>query len=417
MKKRDMVTIIGYVLVGLFLASNMVCIISARNNNPNNNNLNPNRITSYRFPEFFIKNERMYYLGEKRTIEIIDVQNVNQICKIDEYKLDEFDKMINFENVTFAIKRPKPINSTHSEISLQILDFDENNRFEKLSEFPIIRETLGIFSGDMHLPERSDGKTYWYQKEKYNDEACIVMVNCTDRTNPDLVMRYTKAMLDLDDLWGFKFYKDIMCTLTEKEDQLQFVIYNISNPIEPKKISQWIPIHQSNTNYYIKDSLLYHAFNNNSEDWGIDIYNIAHSEGPKYLSSIHTENKVLDIVFSGSYLYINILSKILIYEQQLDNTLELKGSFNTDIQDIYHEAICHGIGTANRLYYCRRSSSLERVFSVIDTSNPLKLTETVFGPPFSTNLVSLPKILIIGELTAVLVVYFFIIKKKRENIC
>jgi len=356
-------------------------------------------------------------LGEDRTIEILDVQNVNKICKIDEYKLDEFSKMINFENVIFATKNAKPINSTHSEISLQILEFDENNRFEKLSEFPIIRETLGIFSGDMHLPERSDGKTYWYQKEKYNDEACIVMVNCTERTNPDLVMRYTKAMLDLDDLWGFKFYKDIMCTLTEKEDQLQFVIYNISNPIEPKKISQWIPIHQSNTNYYIRDSLLYHAFNNNSEDWGIDIYNITHSEGPKYLSSIHTENKVNDIVFSGNYLYLNILSKILIYEQQLDNTLELKGSFNTDIQDIYHEAICHGIGTSNRLYYSRKSGSLERVFSVIDTSNPLKLTETVFGLPSSSNVVSQPKILIVRELTVILVVYFFIIKKKREKKC
>lgn len=416
MKKRNKVTIIGFFLVGLFLASNIACIISAKNNYPNNNELNPNRITSYGFPEFFVKNEQMYFLGENRTIEIFDVQNVNQISKIDEYKLDKFTKIINYENVIFAIKNANPINSTHSEISLQILEFDENNRFEKLGEFPIIRETMGLLSGDMHLPERRDGKTYWYQKEMCNGEPCILMVNCTERTNPDLVMRYTQAMLNLDYLWSFKFYEDTLCFLTEKENLLQFILYNISLPTKPEKISQWIPVHQTHTDYYIKGSLLYHVFNNNSKDWGIDIYNISHSETPKYLSSIHTENKIYDIVFSSNYLYLNILSKILIYEQQSDNTLVLKGTFYPDIQSIYHDAICHGISTSNRLYYSRRSSSLARVFSVINTSNPLKLTEVVFGSPFSTNLVSLSKILIIGELSTILVVgYFFIKKKKREK--
>lgn len=418
MNKREKITIIGMFLVGLYLASNVVYIASARNNSPSNDGLvpkNPVPPPTYGFHEFFVRNELLYFLDDNNTIGIIDTEDLNQINKIGEYNADEFEQITNNGNVVCATEKANSINSTHSEVNMQILEFNKKNQLEKSGVFPIIREEGS--NSDKHLLDREDGTLYWLQKEVYNNTYSILVINCTERTSPNFVTRYTTTLLELDydSLFDFRIYEDLMYTLTSKESITTLALYDISQLTEPEKLGQMIPLHQSHTRLHIKDSFLCQAYRDNDSNCGVDFYNISNPSLPKYQSSIHAEEFISNIFFSGNYLYIGLQdAKILIYEQQLNANFTLKESFDLEIKSELNEYIGNGIIDSNRLYFYRYTDSLARTFSVVDISNPLQLTETIFGPT-TTNAISLPVILVICELVTVLIFAYFYTRRKSKK--
>ncbi|NHJ40022.1 MAG: hypothetical protein FK731_08315 [Asgard group archaeon] len=351
---------------------------------------------------------------------MLDVEDVNNIKKIGEYKTHSLRELLNIDSYIIGIREGDNFSYGNYEYTLEIYSLINESEIELKGQMTFMVDSH-FFDEGMKI--FTDNKDNIFCSLDIRDKRAIYMVNCTAPTAPYIAANYTKETLELegkDFIRAYRFHENYLYALIADYDNSNCTIsiYNITNPITPVKINDLgFPIEYDLDDFYIDESTIYCEYKTKINDDlqnNLAIYDISNVNNPQLIEEMNNIININSIIFQGDYVFLNDWTIIQIYEKNADKTLKFKKWFHPEIRLRLDENLGYGKLYGENIFYSRLSTEQSRTFTIINIENPLYPDEIqVFGPTIDISIqASIAIHWIIAEifLASILVI---IIKKKK----
>ncbi|NPE08008.1 MAG: hypothetical protein GNW80_06985 [Asgard group archaeon] len=379
-------------------------------NNPNN------PITLYHYPNFFVKDDVLYFDDYNDHILMMDVEDVNNIKIIGEFNTHSYRELLNLDSYIIGIRHGDNFSYGFYEYTLEILSIMNDSEIALQGQMTFVVDDH-FFNPKMRI--FTDNKDNIFCSLDMRDKRAIYLIDCTNPTAPYMATNYSKEILELegeDFIRNYKFHENYLYALIADSDNFNCTIstYNITNPLTPVKINDLdFPTDYDLDDFYFDESAIYCKYHTNEyTQHNLAIYDINNRSNPQLIVEINNIAKVNSIVFQGDYVYLNDWTSIQIYEKKADKTLEYKKEFQPEIKVNLHDGLDRGKLYGEMIFYSRLSVEPARTFTIINIQDPLNPVEIqVFGP--ATNQVSIEFNWMIAEIFLVSILVLITKKKKR----
>lgn len=390
---------------------------------PNNNEFsikNIKRILQFHYPNFFVKDDVLYFDDYNDNILMMDVEDVNNITIIGKYKTHSFRELLNFDSYIFGIREGDSFNFSYYEYTLEIFSIINDGEIALQGQMTFVVDDW-FFNPNMRI--FTDNKDNIFCSLDMRYKRAIYLVNCTNPTAPYIAANYTKEILELEGEDFIRYYKFnenyLYATIADSGNyNCTISTYNITNPLAPVKINDLdFPIDYSLNDFYFDESIIYCPYDTHIDKElqnNLAIYDINNRSYPQLIDEINDIDNINSMVFQVDYIYLNDWTNIQIYEKKADKTLEYKKMFQPEMRIRLHENLGYGKLYGEKIFYSRVSEEPARTFTIINIQDPLNPVEIqVFGPATKTNQVSIEFNWMIAEIFLVSILVLITKKKKR----